>query len=1192
MKEQNSTDRQGLNPLQRSHFSKLMNALRLLLVLLAACASECSVKHNCEDYDMESFLLLEGEAFYFVPYIVKYLKQPLNVTWYKNASKVEFISADVKDRVHYQDSALFLLDLVPEDSGVYVARIVEPSGQCSNAFLNVTVFKTSYKNNSDVFYGKIQTSDTNQMLSCPQIVKKTCDDLKGNFTWYKDFSLIKGEHQNLLRVNSAAKHHEGVYTCVCSWTRNGKVHVSSGSRKLNIKEPIHGVEFIFPDKHNPVTKAGRVPGLEFIPNKHEQLAEEGSELKLNCSVSCEAKDKTCRASWDVSEPMDGYKQTTEIATDPSHNITAVLTIAKVSDKDFETEFQCVTSKASTTVTLKRKGSVVPMVLRGLCVLLFCLVAAVLVRCFALDLALVFRPCFPGSSRSKDMKLYDAYVVYQTENLDKSMEDALGRFVMSTLPSVLEEKCGYRLFIHGRDDKPEEDSLELAEGRMKQSRRLIVILTQCEATEKSAVTTDSEMQGFDWQVGLKQTLVQKDKNVILIELEDLRLKGHARLCLNRLLHPSGPIRWQEGSQDAAAYNSYFWKRVRYLMPAVPVSRCPASALLHSCIVLIEDELRQPVFCPLLYHYHCIITSHFFKLFFLWGQRLLFVCLVVAITSIISLNHSESQDWVQDQPLCENSDMESFLLLEGEAFYSVPYIVKYLKQPLNVTWYKNASKVEFISADVKDRVHYQDSALFLLDLVPEDSGVYVGRLVEPSGQCSNAFLNFTVFKTSYKNNSDVFYGKIQTSDTNQMLSCPQIVKKTCDDLKGNFTWYKNFTLIQGEHNPNLWIMKATRRDQGIYTCVCSFTYNNRTHISSGSRLLSMEESGGASYNIMILSPTSEKQICDEGAELKLNCSVLCGINVDICEARWYINGKRINHMDGYNQSTVITSGTQTITTAFLTIHKVSAEDFLSEFKCNGNNRFKENSTTLTLERRGSLVPLLVGKLCLLCLCVFTVMLFKCFLIDLTLFFRTCVPVRAYKKDARTYDAYVVYQTENLDQATDDALGRFVMRTLPSVLEEKCSYRLFIHGRDDLPGQDLMELVEERMKESRRLMIILRLDSVSQPRVEEKATPVQNYMGGFDWQVGFHHALMQTGVKVILIQLGDTGPQGYADLPLSLQHLIRKNPPVKWPEGCEAAAALNSRFWKKVRYLMPAVPARKCVRRSKKTVPKGGRKIMSVF
>lgn len=55
-----------------------------------------------------------------------------------------------------------------------------------------------------------------------------------------------------------------------------------------------------------------------------------------------------------------------------------------------------------------------------------------------------------------------------------------------------------------------------------------------------------------------------------------------------------------------------------------------------------------------------------------------------------------------------------------------------------------------------------------------------------------------------------------------------------------------------------------------------------------------------------------------------------------------------------------------------------------------------------------------------------------------------------DTGMYDAYVIYQMECLDKATENILVQFITNILPSVLEEKCGYRLYIQGRDDMPGE----------------------------------------------------------------------------------------------------------------------------------------------
>uniref|UniRef100_A0A3P9MYG0 TIR domain-containing protein n=1 Tax=Poecilia reticulata TaxID=8081 RepID=A0A3P9MYG0_POERE len=359
-------------------------------------------------------------------------------------------------------------------------------------------------------------------------------------------------------------------------------------------------------------------------------------------------------------------------------------------------------------------------------------------------------------------------------------------------------------------------------------------------------------------------------------------------------------------------------------------------------------------------------------------------------------------------CFHLDKEKYKVIEGEAFYYVPFDMDDPNLPdENITWYKNGTEVMNITTDETHRIHYHGGALFLLN-------------ISPSGECFYYHLEI-----------EVFISKIES----------------------------------------LWVNDATKDDEDIYTCICTWTHNHKLYNSSGSRRL-----------------------------------FALGEDVEDPSKR-------------------------TFSTTILTIQRVSAKDFQKEFKCNGSGFYTGNS------------------------CHHIFLLISCCLCD---------------PDMKMYDAYVVYQTQSLDKETEDKLCNFVTKTLPSVLEEKCGYRLFIQGRDDIPGEDRVELVESCIKQSRRLMVIL--TPGSGPEMMENPTSDQTSVIGFDWQVGLHHALVQREISVILIQLGEMGPQGYAHLPPGLQHLIRQSAPIRWPKGSRTASKCSSRFWKRVRYLMPVRPARK--------------------
>ncbi|XP_015234379.1 PREDICTED: interleukin-1 receptor-like 1 [Cyprinodon variegatus] len=471
-------------------------------------------------------------------------------------------------------------------------------------------------------------------------------------------------------------------------------------------------------------------------------------------------------------------------------------------------------------------------------------------------------------------------------------------------------------------------------------------------------------------------------------------------------------------------------------------------------------------------------------------------------------------------CIHNDEEFFKLIEGESFY---FEIEDPNLPdENITWYKDGPEIQNITTEETHRIHYHGGALLFLNISAIDSGNYAAREMTPSDKCVYHHVKIEVY--SKNSREKVTYGSIKNSDQNKLIECPDPVDYICMKFNGNFTWLKGNNLLPGHHENKLWIENAGKKDEDIYTCVCTWIHNHKMYKTSGSRKLIVLDRP-VYRDVEIISPTSKEQLANKGISIKLNCTVYCGINAQReCKASWYINNEQVNQMDGYSETTKLEikyPSNNTFYTAILTIKQVSAEDFKHKFMCKGSGFYSANNTTVTLKQRESCIPLIITGICVFFIGVSAAAVVKYFAIDLALLFRPCLS--------------------------------------PS------------RGNNVSDQTDRLKMVESYIEQSRRLIVILTPKSGSEV-IKNPASDQTLVIGGFDWQVGLHHALVQREISVILIQLGETGPQGYRHLPPGLQHLIRKSAPIRWPEGSRKALKWNSHFWKRVRYMMPARPAKK--------------------
>uniref|UniRef100_A0AAY4BQ11 TIR domain-containing protein n=1 Tax=Denticeps clupeoides TaxID=299321 RepID=A0AAY4BQ11_9TELE len=177
-----------------------------------------------------------------------------------------------------------------------------------------------------------------------------------------------------------------------------------------------------------------------------------------------------------------------------------------------------------------------------------------------------------------------------------------------------------------------------------------------------------------------------------------------------------------------------------------------------------------------------------------------------------------------------------------------------------------------------------------------------------------------------------------------------------------------------------------------------------------------------------------------------------------------------------------------------------------------------------------------------------------------------------DDKSYDAYVSYpgDGQNVSKART-----FALHVLPDVLEAHYGYRLFIRGRDAQLGEAVFDVVTKTLRKCRSLIIVLdespmakyTLADTDKSLKEDELIETQREVG-FERSVGIYEALVCSGLRVIIVQIGKGG--GEEVLPPSLRLFTRNHKVLLWKTDIHNNIQTNQcgRFWKELRYEMPTV------------------------
>ncbi|KFV01948.1 Interleukin-18 receptor 1, partial [Tauraco erythrolophus] len=514
-----------------------------------------------------------------------------------------------------------------------------------------------------------------------------------------------------------------------------------------------------------------------------------------------------------------------------------------------------------------------------------------------------------------------------------------------------------------------------------------------------------------------------------------------------------------------------------------------------------------------------------------------------------------------------------VLEGEYFF-LCYLESmqehFQEEAYTINWYKeNAGKQQLIK-----ETHRIVSQMNFLEFWPaelSDSGNY-------SVTHSNGKQNFTIQKWTLnvleRNKSSCFNinhltTEIKNAGTGHSLKCSDLSVNENDSV----TWYKDCENYENETERELDFKTLTVQHSGIYTCKILISHEGKIYHSTNTIKLIVEEVGRdeeieTEIGIKLVQEflyLLYVMLC-LGREEILNCTGFLGYHMrEDASLYWLINQTFPEKCTGIpeNEPSIceeefkkLQLGNKFYVTRLLRIKKVTDEDMLHNFTCMLQADERTQIKIVKL-KKGNTQDLPVHiftagmVLAVLFPCVAVAAVFVCvmFRIDLVLFYRNICRRDDTAGDGKEYDAFVSYLKDCISPTEEER--EFALKILPMILEENFGYKLCIFERDVSPGGAVVDDIHSFIEKSRRLIIIL-----SQNYISDRAI--------YELESGLHKALVERKTKIIVIEYMPISDYNF--LPESLSLLPSKRV-VKWKK--DKSLPMNSRFWKNLRYLMPAKP-----------------------